>query len=116
MYDARDLIDMIRIDPQAGPAATRPSPDVSRDRAGALPNHLTFEEAAEELVRLIEDTVEVDSWKDNGGSAGAIRELSGRLVITQTPAAHRQIIKLLRTLRAGISKEGTDLSGNAARP
>lgn len=68
------------------------------------------------VTRLIEDTVDTDSWKDNGGSAGAIRELAGRLIITQTPSGHRQVLNLLRTLPAGVSKDGTQLPGGRPPP
>lgn len=112
MYDVRDLIDMIRIEPEVATAATRP---VNRD--AIKPRTVsTSEEAAEELIRLIEDTVDTDTWKDNGGSIGMIRELAGRLIITQTPANHRKIVNLLRTLRSGGGKEGTDLSGPPSKP
>src|SRR5262249_60866533 len=51
------------------------------------------------LIKLIMDTVNTDSWRDNGGQAGAIRELSGLLVVTQTDDAHKQIETLLGQLR-----------------
>ena len=52
-----------------------------------------------DLIKLIMDTVNVDSWRDNGGTAGAIRDLSGLLVVTQTADAHKQIETLLGQLR-----------------
>lgn len=116
MYDIRDLIDMIRLEPEVAAAATRPSQGINRDTASPQGDNPTFEEAAQELMKVIEDTVDADSWRDNGGSVGAIRELAGRLIITQTPTNHRKIVNLLRTLRAGGSKEGTDLSGPSTRP
>jgi hypothetical protein len=52
-----------------------------------------------DLIKLIMDTVNVDSWRDNGGTVGAIRDLSGLLVVTQTAEAHKQIETLLGQLR-----------------
>jgi general secretion pathway protein D len=59
----------------------------------------TREELVESITKLIEDTVATDSWKDNGGSVGALRELQGQLIVTQTPENHRQLINLLEQLR-----------------
>jgi hypothetical protein len=61
----------------------------------------TQEEGAEMLVRMIEETIEPDTWRDAGGTWGAIRELSGMLVVTQTSEAHEQVLRLLEQLRAG---------------
>ena len=51
------------------------------------------------FIKLIESTVASDSWKDNGGSIGSIQELSGKLVITQTPDNHHAIEKVLEAMR-----------------
>jgi general secretion pathway protein D len=59
----------------------------------------TREELVESITKLIEDTVATDSWKDNGGSVGALRELQGQLIVTQTPENHRQLVNLLEQLR-----------------
>jgi hypothetical protein len=111
MYDIRDLVEQFLRDGRPPGAFTRPAVSNPEIRAAdSLANGVpTFEEMVESITRLIEDAVDTDSWKDNGGSAGAIRELAGRLIITQTPSGHRQIVNLLRTLRAGVSKDGTEL-------
>lgn len=57
-----------------------------------------YEEAVEEVIQLIMDTVETDTWQDNGGRVGAITEMNGSLVITQTRPAQREIVRLLETL------------------
>ncbi|MBC8105153.1 MAG: hypothetical protein H7Z14_01065 [Anaerolineae bacterium] len=49
-------------------------------------------------IKLIEDAVNSDTWRDNGGDLGMIRELNGLLVVTQTDDAHRQIDELLNQL------------------
>jgi len=59
----------------------------------------TREELVQDITKLITDTVASDSWKDNGGSVGALRELQGQLIVTQTPENHRQLVNLLEQLR-----------------
>src|SRR6202035_1003417 len=50
---------------------------------------------ADDLVKLIEDTVDQNSWKDMGGTIGYFRVLRGLFVIQQTEANHHQIAQLL---------------------
>jgi type II secretory pathway component GspD/PulD (secretin)/tetratricopeptide (TPR) repeat protein len=59
----------------------------------------TRQDLVDAITKLIEDTVATDTWKDNGGSVGALRELEGQLIVTQTPENHRQLINLLEQLR-----------------
>lgn len=54
---------------------------------------------AESLVRLIEDEIAPDSWRDNGGSIGSIGYLAGRLLVVQTWANHHAVQQALRELR-----------------
>jgi len=49
-------------------------------------------------IKLIENTINSNSWKDNGGDTGMISEMNGLLVITQTEDTHRQIDELLNQL------------------
>ena len=39
------------------------------------------------------------SWRDAGGSIGSIRELSGQLIVTQTPQVHQRIIEELKDIQ-----------------
>jgi hypothetical protein len=59
----------------------------------------TRTELVDSIVKLIQDTVASESWKDNGGNVGSIRELSGQLIVTQTPENQRQLVRLLEQLR-----------------
>jgi hypothetical protein len=52
------------------------------------------------VVKLIEDTVATDTWKDNGGALGAISFFEGKLVIRQSPAALKEIEDLIAKLEA----------------
>jgi hypothetical protein len=51
------------------------------------------------LTRLIEHNVDAASWKDAGGSVGALRELEGQLIVTHTRDNHRRIVAMLQDLR-----------------
>ena len=52
-----------------------------------------------DLVKLIMESVQADSWRESGGSVGVIRSTRNKLVVTQTPMNHRQIREVLRMLR-----------------
>ncbi len=69
----------------------------------------TRQELVDEIVRQITETVAPDSWHDAGGSIGSIKELSGQLIVTQTPENQRQIIELL-------AKLGRSFAGSDVRP
>ncbi|MCC6424751.1 MAG: hypothetical protein IT447_14850 [Phycisphaerales bacterium] len=51
------------------------------------------------ITKLITDTVAPDSWRDVGGSVGSMRELSGQLIVTQTPENQRLLSNLVEQLR-----------------
>jgi hypothetical protein len=92
VYDISDLLWLITDYPAAGEGAA----------AGTVPaeNTITRQELAENVIKLITDTVASDTWKDNGGTIGALRELNGQLIVTQTADSHKQIDELLHALRA----------------
>ncbi|HZZ43499.1 MAG TPA: hypothetical protein VFE58_11225 [Tepidisphaeraceae bacterium] len=52
-----------------------------------------------EITSLIEETVAPDSWRDAGGTVGSLRELSGQLIVNQTPENQRVLQGLLEQLR-----------------
>jgi beta-lactamase regulating signal transducer with metallopeptidase domain len=55
----------------------------------------------ERVIETVREAVAPDSWREAGGPTGAIRELNGKLVVTQTEANHAAIQKLLEELTAG---------------
>lgn len=57
------------------------------------------EERVLDLLDLIRNTIEPDSWRENGGLVAAIAEMNGQLVVTQTASAHEQVAELLGKLR-----------------
>lgn len=64
-----------------------------------LANKPNVQAAAEELQELIKRTARPESWRDNGGTAGAISYNNGALVITQSYQGHKAVAALLATLR-----------------
>lgn len=54
--------------------------------------------AAEQLIELLEETIDPDSWESNGGTA-RVKELNGKLVIVQTARNLREIKDLFESLK-----------------
>ncbi|MCA9250116.1 MAG: hypothetical protein KDA54_03195 [Phycisphaerales bacterium] len=71
----------------------------SGDSEGDDEEEGTREERVDALLELIRNTIEPDSWRENGGTDAAIAELGGQLVVTQTASAHADIQDLLGKLR-----------------
>jgi hypothetical protein len=60
--------------------------------------HFTRQEVADSIIKLIEETVAPDAWRDAGGTVGSIHESGGVLVIGTTEEDQRQIELLLGQL------------------
>ncbi len=54
---------------------------------------------AEQIMDIIRQTVEPDSWRETGGGDGSMRELNGQLIVYNTSDSHRQVTDLLGQLR-----------------
>ncbi|MBX3386895.1 MAG: hypothetical protein KF768_10020 [Phycisphaeraceae bacterium] len=59
----------------------------------------TREERTRRIIDIIQANVDQNGWVDNGGETGTLQELNGSLIITNTPANHREIVGLLSKLR-----------------
>jgi hypothetical protein len=59
----------------------------------------TREQLVEQILTLIKETVDPDSWRDNGGTVGAVRELQGQLIVTQNKVNHAALASLFKQLR-----------------
>lgn len=57
------------------------------------------QDAVDAITKWIEDTVDTDSWKDNGGSVGALREFAGLLIVSTSTETHRKLKSELEKLR-----------------
>ena len=53
----------------------------------------------DDLLDVIRQNVEPDSWRETGGGDGNLRELNGQLVVYNTSEAHEQVTDLLSQLR-----------------
>ncbi len=54
----------------------------------------------DQIIDIIQNNVDFEGWQDNGGDTGFIQELSGSLIIRNTPKNHRAITGLLSQIRA----------------
>jgi hypothetical protein len=106
VYDVRRLVDVMLADRRrqletASRAATRPADDGDDYEDEGM----TWEEGIESISTFIKEEVDPDSWRDNGGEVGAMREFSGRLFIRQTPEGHRAVEETLKLLNDAIAKK-----------
>lgn len=53
-----------------------------------------------QILDIIRQTVEPDSWRETGGGDASLRELNGQMIVFNTSDAQRQIVDLLTQLRA----------------
>lgn len=82
-YDLRPLMNL------EADYARRPRPGPKQpDESDAFPT----------VSKLIQDVIETDTWKDNGGATGVIRPLGTFLVVSHTPRVHRAVAALLADL------------------
>lgn len=59
-----------------------------------------FGAAAAQLPKLIQEIIDPNSWRDNGGSVGTVRVFTDKLIVTQTFANQCEVEKLLALLAA----------------
>ena len=114
VYDIRDMI--VRVPMFEGPRlgrSTKGAGDQSSNDSGLFDpgagggdtgsgledDMKSRSEIIDEIKTLITETVARDSWREAGGEAGAISEINGQLVITQTIENHDNIIELIGKLR-----------------
>src|SRR2546426_114554 len=71
VYDINDLLWQINDYPAASGAIPG---------AAAGENKSSRQELVDNMTKLIEDTVATETWRDNGGADGALREMNGRLI------------------------------------
>ncbi|HET6248462.1 MAG TPA: hypothetical protein VFE47_12240 [Tepidisphaeraceae bacterium] len=64
-----------------------------------IPHGMTRQDAVDAIEQAIETRIDPDSWRDNGGTIGNLRELQGQLIVTQTKRAHARIKARLDILR-----------------
>lgn len=94
-YDVSDLYMSGRPDDQPEPAPKPLGPD---DPIGRPPAH-SRSELRQDVINLLRDNIDPKSWEKDHARATDIVYRDGELVVTQTPANHRNIMSMLRQLR-----------------
>jgi hypothetical protein len=59
----------------------------------------THQQRIDTLFKLLTGSVDPDSWRENGGQIGAVKERSGQLIVTQTESNQKSIANLLAQTR-----------------
>ena len=75
-----------------------PGATIRVEVAGQLPAD-DRQDAIDTITKMIEDTIDTDSWKDNGGSVSSLREFAGLLIVTTTAEDHQKVKAFLDKLR-----------------
>jgi len=74
----------------------------------------------ESLIELISSTVQPESWREHGGTAGEVKSFRGPgiavLVVQHTEEGHEQVEKLLADLRAAKTPELLELQKKSLIP
>ena len=70
-------------------------------RAGIRGDHRQEDIAT--IIRNVEG-IQPLTWKDNGGTCGACREISGQLIVTQTPAVQRLVAREIVSIGSSSSQ------------
>jgi type II secretory pathway component GspD/PulD (secretin) len=111
IYDIRDLIVEVPDYPDAPELDLQQALQASQQGGGGGgqspfqqegdedPERRTLAERTQEIIDILTTNVDTDGWRENGGDTGYIQQLSGLLIITNTPANHRSIHGLLSKLR-----------------
>jgi len=86
---ARVLASKADLDTRSGPFAKSSARDERNERTARI----------RQIVDMVQRTIDPESWREAGGETGAITEINGTLVITQTPRNHAAIAGLLSKLR-----------------
>jgi hypothetical protein len=76
-------------------------------------DEISRREYVDTIIKLIEDSVQPESWKDNGGQVGSIREVGGMLIVTTNQRAHRELTTLLAKMRSTIAQRKSLEAGDA---
>lgn len=63
-----------------------------------MPAAEQFRDAADDLVKTVVKTIDPATWRDAGGTIGAVSLLGKQMIVTQTRENHRKIEALLREL------------------
>ena len=83
----------------AGGGSASQNPFQGGGGGGGGDEEVDIEARANEIVELIRETIEPESWREAGGTDASIHAFDSNLVVTQTASAHEQVADLLSQLR-----------------
>lgn len=117
IYDVRDLMEteLAKLKVRWESWMKKNGPPSSNPQRVLVGSEPAWDVLAQAIMMLITDQVDADTWKDNGGTIGSIRELNGRLIIRQTWQNHQKVEAILDELREK-GLPDTRASGPASRP
>ena len=52
----------------------------------------------EAIFKKIQETVDPDSWKENGGSVGSLKAVAWALIVMQTPSGQDKVAAAMRAM------------------
>jgi type II secretory pathway component GspD/PulD (secretin) len=84
---------------QGGGGGQSPFTNINQDQEDEAQREQERQERIEEIIDIIQNNVDYDGWRDNGGEVGTVQELNGSLIIRNTPRNHAEISGLLAKLR-----------------
>jgi hypothetical protein len=108
IYDVTDLVvqpvveaDSSGVVPptELGGARPRSQGSGSGFRAQQPPAGSSLAERVDQLAKLIEESIDPASWRDNGGSDGWIRGYQTRLIVSASPENQAKVATLISDLR-----------------
>jgi hypothetical protein len=112
VYDVHQLLQAVSDYPLNGPLvppnrigveASQPGP-VGPQGSGLFgggqptPAH---QEVVDHLIKVLEETIDPVTWRDNGGAIASIKEFNGELIVTQLPEDQTAIQALLNEMDKG---------------
>lgn len=102
--------------PEEKPEEKPDSKPEEKTTANTVAEESPLHARTERLIEIITEHIDPEGWLDSGGSRGRITGEAGRLIVTATPMAHRQLTQLLATLREQAPLSATITCTIAALP
>lgn len=106
IYDVTDLVTPPAVEAESTgvtPPTDLTTPRRSQGSGSGIPpqrpSRPTQGEQVDQLVKLIEESIDPTSWRDNGGSDGWIRGYQTRLIVIASPDNQEKVATLISDLR-----------------
>jgi hypothetical protein len=100
VYPIEDLIEMIALKEKLKFDPNRPPPIICFGPHRTIsPAEEARQDAIDDIIQVIEDEVAPESWLDNGGKVGRLREVGAGLYVDTTWSRHKEVAAMLNKLR-----------------